>query len=176
MSRTITALFDTRADAEAGAERLRQAGVDASHLAVHDNGAHQTAPGVSNTGDKAGSGFAADPAASHASRHADKGMWATIKNAFLPTQDRRAYEEGVRRGGFLLTADVSDDAMPAAVRALEEANSVDLDARSEEWRSDGWVHDDADADGEMLDEGVYRGTRDTEFDGPRYRAYHRDES
>ena len=56
---------------------------------------------------------------------------------FVPQEDRHAYEEGIRRGGFLLTADVDDDKTSAAVKVLEEANPVDLDARSQQWRSEG---------------------------------------
>lgn len=112
MSRTITALFDTKADADAGAERLRQAGVDAGHVSVHDQTTHKTA-GTHSTA-------------------TDQGLWASIRNALVPTEDRHAYEEGIRRGGFLLTADVDDDATPAAVKALEEANSVDLDERTQQ--------------------------------------------
>ena len=118
MSRTITAMFDNRADAEAGAERLRQAGIDASHIQVHDQSTHQTSSGYST--------------------HQDQGTWASIKNAFLPDEDRHTYEEGMRRGGAVLTADVADHHADDAVRALEEANSVDLDERSQSWRNDGW--------------------------------------
>jgi uncharacterized protein (TIGR02271 family) len=118
MSRTITAMFDTRADAEAGAERLRQAGVDASHIHVHDQSTHQTSSAYST--------------------HQDRGTWASIKNAFLPDEDRHTYEEGIRRGGAVLTADVADHHADDAVRALEEANSVDLDERSQNWRNEGW--------------------------------------
>ncbi|MGY2737002.1 hypothetical protein [Sphingomonas sp. UYP23] len=108
MSRTITALFDTKADADAGAERLRQAGIDVGHVSVHDQDTHKTAGAYSTS--------------------KDKGLWASIKNVFVPHEDRHTYEEGIRRGGYLLTADVDDDKTPAAVKALEEANTVDLDA------------------------------------------------
>ena len=151
MSRTITALFDTKADAEAGAERLHHAGVDAGHVRVHDQSSHTTA-------------------ATHSTR-ADQGLWASIKNAFLPDEDRHTYEEGIRRGGFLLTADVDDDATPAAVRALEEANTVDLDQRTQEWRSSGW---DYAAPGDTIDdagEGVLYGVREADLGGGRYRSY-----
>ena len=67
-------------------------------------------------------------------------MWASIKNAFVPDEDRHTYEEGVRRGGFLLTADVNDDNVDAAVKVLEESNSINVDDRSQEWRSSGWDH------------------------------------
>ena len=145
MARTITALFDTKADADAGAERLRQAGIDAGHVNVHDQTTHRTA-GANST-------------------ETDKGLWASVKHAFLPTEDRHVYEEGIRRGGFLLTADVDDDRTPAAVKALEEANSVDLDERSQEWRSTGW--DYAAPGGEDADVG---GVREG-VSGTRYRSY-----
>ncbi len=151
MSRTITALFDTKADADAGAERLRQAGIDAGHVSVHDQTTHKTA-GTYSTG-------------------TDKGLWASIKNAFVPHEDRHTYEEGIRRGGFLLTADLDDDKTPAAVKALEEANSVDLDARSQQWRSEGWDYAAPTGDLDDLDDDLPYGSRETELGGAGYRSY-----
>ena len=121
MSRTITALFDTRADAEAGKERLKAARLDADHVHIHDQ---QSAGGTGQP----------------YSTHQDVGMWGSIKNAFLPDEDRHTYEEGVRRGGFLLTADVDEDQVDEAVRALEDANTVDIDERAGQWRSQGWAY------------------------------------
>lgn len=119
MSRTLTALFDTRADAEAGRQRLLQANVDADNIRIHDK---------SSVGD---TGY---------SSHESPGLWASIKNAFLPDQDRHAYEEGMRRGGFLLTADIDGDDAGEAIRALEDVsvNSVDIDERASQWKSQGW--------------------------------------
>ena len=151
MSRTITALFDSRADADAGAERLRQAGVDASHVNVHDQTTHKTSGEYSTS--------------------KDKGLWASIKNAFVPHEDRHTYEEGIRRGGFLLTADVDDDKTPAAVQALEEAKSVDLAARSQEWRSQGWNYSAPTDDLDDTDDDLVYGSRETEMGGSRYRSY-----
>ena len=119
MTRTVTALFDDRNDAEAAKQRLQQSRIDADHVRVHD---------------KSTSGYNEN----HRSTTSDPGMWASIKNAFLPDEDRHTYEEGVRRGGYLLTADVDDDCVDDAVRILEEANSVDIDERSQQWRSSGW--------------------------------------
>lgn len=150
MARTITAMFDTRADADAGGERLRQAGVDASHVNVHDQSSHKTA--------------------SANSTRKDSGLWGSIKNAFLPDQDRHTYEEGIRRGGFLLTADVDDDKTAAAVKALEEANSIDLDVRSQEWRSQGWDYQVA-TDTDDADDLIPYGTRDSDYDSTRFRSY-----
>lgn len=119
MTRTITALFDQRADAEAAENRLKAANIDAGHISIHD----KTSPGFHATG---------------RSTTQDPGMWSSIKNAFVPDEDRHTYEEGVRRGGYLLTADVSDENVDVAVRVLEESDSIDVDDRSQEWKSSGW--------------------------------------
>jgi len=122
MSRTLTALFDTRADADAGRQRLLEARVDTDHVSIYDK---------------------SSVAATDYSLQGEPGLWAAHPNAFLPDEDRHAYEEGVRRGGFLLTADVDDDAVADAVRVLEEANTVDIDERAQSWRSSGWDYDAA---------------------------------
>lgn len=128
MTRTITAMFDKRSDAEAAENRLKAANVDASHIRIHDQSSE---------------GYRADK---H-STHADVGMWASIKNAFLPDEDRHTYEEGVRRGGFVLTADVGEDDVDDAVRVLDESDGVDVDERSQEWRKSGWDYAPAAAAG-----------------------------
>lgn len=139
MSRTITALFDTRADAEAGKERLRAAGIDAAHVHVHDQSTHQTAGDYST--------------------HQDQGTWASIKHAFLPDEDRHGYDEAIRRGGFVLTADVADHEEDDAVRALDEASSVDIDDRLNGYRESGWDYQGAATGGNAL-----FGGRDTATD------------
>ena len=118
MSRTITAMFDTRADADAGRERLLAANLDADNVRVHGQSATSATGGSQST--------------------EDQGMWSSIKNAFLPDEDRHTYEEGARRGGFILSADVDEDQVDDAVRVLEDANSVDIDERSAQWKSEGW--------------------------------------
>jgi len=141
MSSTITAMFDSRADAEAAKERLRAANVDADHVHVHD----KTSAGYRDQG---------------YSTHQDRGMWDQIKNAFLPDEDRHHYEEGVRRGGAVLTADVDDDAVDRAVKALEDAGSVDIDERAGQWRQSGWDYPaNAGASGRAAFAGI--GTDDT---------------
>ena len=119
MSRTITALFDTRPDADAGRQRLIDAHLHADNIKIHDK---------SSVGE---AGYSSDT---------QPGMWASIKNAFLPNEDRHTYEEGVRRGGFLLTADVDEDQADEAVRALDDAyaKGVDIDERANQWKSQGW--------------------------------------
>ena len=126
MASTITAMFDTRADAEAAKERLKASNVDVSSVHVHD----QSSAGYN---DKS------------YSTHEDHGIWASVKNAFLPDEDRHTYEEGVRRGGAVLTADVDEDNVDKAVKVLEEAGSIDVDDRANQWRQSGWDYSTAGA-------------------------------
>jgi uncharacterized protein (TIGR02271 family) len=140
MTRTITALFDQRADAEAAKNRLEAANVETGHISIHD----KTSSGFHATG---------------RSTTQDPGVWASIKNAFVPDEDRHAYEEGVRRGGFLLTADVNDDNIDAAVRVLEESDSIDVDDRAQQWKSSGWDHTPAAAIGAGTGAAAYRSDR-----------------
>lgn len=119
MATTITALFDSRSEAEAAKERLKSARIDADNIHLHD----KSSASYSETA---------------YSSHQDRGFWASVKNAFAPDEDRHAYEEGVRRGGTLLTADVDEDNVDEAVRVLEEAGTIDIDDRSSQWRASGW--------------------------------------
>lgn len=123
MSRTLTAMFDSRADAEAARSRLEASSIDISRVHVHD---------------QASTGYGESSAYS---THQDRGFWADLKSAFLPDEDRHTYEEGIRRGGALLTAEVDEDHADEAVRVLEGANSVDLDDRTSQWRQSGWDYD-----------------------------------
>jgi uncharacterized protein (TIGR02271 family) len=123
MSRTLTALFDSRADAEAAKNRLQAASIDISGVHVHD----QQSTGYSES--------------SAYSTHENKGFWSNLKGAFLPDEDRHTYEEGIKRGGALLTAEVDEDDADEAVRILESANTIDLDDRTNSWRQSGWNYE-----------------------------------
>ena len=118
MSRTITALFDSRSEAEEARTRLTQSSIDADNVRILDQSSSS-----SSGGSEGGSGG---------------GFWASVKEAFLPEEDRHAYEEGVRRGGYLLCASVDENRADEAIRLLEESNSIDFDERQEQWRGDGW--------------------------------------
>jgi uncharacterized protein (TIGR02271 family) len=121
MTRTLTALFDTRSEAEAARAQLQSA-INVEDVHIHD----QTSQGFSSSG---------------YSSQQDRGFWGNIKSAFLPDEDRHTYEEGMRRGGFLLTAEVNERDADEACRLLESGNSVDLERRTSEWRSSGWDYD-----------------------------------
>ncbi|WP_035485524.1 YsnF/AvaK domain-containing protein [Geminicoccus roseus] len=115
---TITALYDTRGAAEAAQDGLISIGVQARDISVR--GADSTAAG-------------AGPEVE------DKGFWASLGDLFMPDEDRSTYSEGLRRGGYLLTATVQEDLGAEVEEVLERSDPVDLDERSESWRQEGWT-------------------------------------
>jgi uncharacterized protein (TIGR02271 family) len=117
MMRKITALYDSNDDAQQARQRLLEIGVADEHVQV----LNESASGTPNTG----------PTEEH------KGLWATIKEMFIPDDDRRTFEESIRRGGFLLVASVEADHADDAMDALEGTNAVDLDRRQEQWKAEG---------------------------------------
>ena len=125
MSRTITAMFDTRADAEAAKNRLEAASLHVSHVDITD----KSSAGY-NDGTLVGTGTTSPES---------QGFWASLKSAFSPGEDRHVYEEGIRRGGTLLTATVHDDDADKAVDILDNANSIDIDGRANDWKASGWA-------------------------------------
>jgi stress response protein YsnF len=110
-------MFDSRSQAEAARERLTQSRIDADDVRIVD----QSASGTSGTDSGEG-----------------QSLWSAIKSAFIPPEDSHSYEEGMRRGGYLLCARVDEDCADEAIRILDESDSVDLDERENSWRSEGW--------------------------------------
>ena len=114
MSRTVTALYDTRAEAESARDRLSGA-VDVDSVKIIDQG---------SSGGSSGS---------------QSGHSSALGGMHLAHEDRHAYGEGLRRGGAMLCAEVdSDEDTDKIVSILEQTSSVDLDDRQESWRKEGW--------------------------------------
>jgi len=118
---TLTALYDSRAEADQAAERLvREAGVARADATVHAQDA--AAPGGGATSSGAGE---------------STGFFGSLKNLFMPEEDRNTYSEAISRGGFLLTARVEQSNAERATAILEEHGAVDLDDRQATWRAGG---------------------------------------
>lgn len=116
MDRTITAMFDTRAEAEQAAHALRQMGAQDVRIRATEGTA---APG--------------------ARPEEDRGILAAIADLFVPDDDRNTYGEGLRRGHVLVSAEVPEAQLDSAMDMMEAAGAFDLDTRAEEWRGSGWV-------------------------------------
>lgn len=119
MNRTITAVFDTEAEALRAREALAAQGFDRASIHVHR---HST---TAHTG-------ASDP-------NTDKGFWQSLAELFVPDDDRPSYEEAARRGGVVLSMQADDSRFASAADILEANGAVDLDEREASWRSEGWT-------------------------------------
>jgi uncharacterized protein (TIGR02271 family) len=117
--RLVTAFFDSRGEAEDAIESLVEAGVSRDSI--------RFMPGDErDPSDTAGAGT--EP----------RGFWDSLGDWLLPDEDRSAYAEGLRRGGYLLSVDASDSQYEAVVDILDDEGTIDLDERAESWRSEGW--------------------------------------
>lgn len=126
MSRTITAMYDSRSEAEAARERLTASNIDASRVRIIAN----------EGGSSGGSGSSYGNTSENTE---NRGFWSQMKELFVSEEDRHSYAEGVSRGGFLLTAEVDEDDAERACTILEETNSVDFNQRESQWRNDSWT-------------------------------------
>lgn len=116
MDRTITALYDTKAHAEAAKQLIKdRLSGDRAHVDIISQGG----------ADGAGS-------------HDGEGFLERVKHFFMADEDKHAYAEGVRRGGYLLTARVDETDANEACRILDQSGAVDLDARQKDWAASGW--------------------------------------
>ena len=103
MSRTITAYFDTVAEAESAAR----------DLATRVGGVRGVVYDARNT--------------------------EGLGSLSLPQEDVSLFQEGFRRGGGIVHAEVPDHLMGQVSDVLEAGGAVDLDARGAEWRAAGWT-------------------------------------
>lgn len=117
-SRTITAFFDTRSEADAAIAELRDAGIDDANMSV-----------------RAGTDGSAS-AASTQTEH--KGFFESLADIFMPDDDREVHAEGLRRGGYLVAVTPEGGSDDFIYDILESRGSVDLDDRANTWRSEGW--------------------------------------
>lgn len=134
--RTLTAMFDDRAEAEAARSRLATIGISADDVSIHDQ---SSLPASTIDRDRSSHDATATRTTSHDSVHGGDGagIWASIKSFF--SGDDEVYEEGLRRGGYLLTARVEDGVADEAIDILDDEGIVDIDERADTWRNEGWT-------------------------------------
>jgi uncharacterized protein (TIGR02271 family) len=121
-SRTITAFFDSRSDAEEAVSRLRALGLSENDIRLVPGYERDTESATDDIYDRPGEGF-----------------WDSLRDFFLPDEDRDTYAEGLRRGGFLVTVTASDEWHDRALDILDDEGTIDIDERAESWRSEGWT-------------------------------------
>ncbi|SFU45205.1 hypothetical protein SAMN05192541_10212 [Bradyrhizobium arachidis] len=87
-------------------------------------------------------GWLASTAAGAAAGAATGGIVGALTQAGVSREDASRYAEGVRRGGTLVSAKVSDIDR-ARLDALLHERSVNLQERSSAWQKSGWTDFDA---------------------------------
>ena len=115
-ARTLTALFDTHDAANRAVTDLVAAGIPREHIDLR-------------SGDTA----AASTSATH------EGFWDSVKDMFMPEEDRYSYAEGLKRGGYLVSVRADEANYNRVIDLLDREGSVDMDQRESTWRSEGWT-------------------------------------
>ena len=116
--RTLTAFFDRREDAQGAVDRLQRLGLPEDSIRL--------------TGGEEYSG--------RTDYAEDRGFWASLSDLFFPGEDRAAYAEGLRRGGYLLTVTmITAGKYDDVLDILDDEGAVDVDQRAETWRAEGWT-------------------------------------
>ena len=118
MKRTVTALYETRQEAEKARDAL---------LAAHLSGPDQVE--------------IRDQADDDAKRH-HRGLLGWLSDLFGGHHDHHLYAEGLRRGHVLLVAKV-DDLNETRAGIIMEAAAIDLTAVEKSWRDEGWTPETA---------------------------------
>lgn len=152
--RTITAMFDSRADAENARARLASAGISEDDVTIHDKtlsnlvenrtdepvgtdrGSNRNLLGdfVESNGNRRGEGAVDHHRYRAADVDDDRSLWDRIKGFFSSNDD--VFAEGLRPGGYLLTAHAGDHDIDRAVAVLDKDAVVDEHQAG--WRKDGW--------------------------------------
>jgi hypothetical protein len=122
MNRTVTALYETRAQAE----RV-QAALVAAHLGDHVDIREET--------------YTAGGAAPE---HRDFKTW--LGDLLGGHHDSHVYIEGVRRGHFMLSAKVDELNETRAAEILDAAAPINLESAENTWRAEGWAPSDTPSD------------------------------
>lgn len=175
MSQVITAFYDSRSEAESVQNQLRSLGIIKDQNDT--SGSDTSGDYRGSVYDRSSSGYTEGDYSSSDRRGFWSDSWRDENDYAIPDEDRHTYEEGVHRGGALLTVTVDDQMADRAREIIDSSNAVDIDSRSSEWRSSGWA-------GSTAGTGAAAGTaaagsryydRDRSFESSRYRTYRRGE-
>jgi uncharacterized protein (TIGR02271 family) len=74
------------------------------------------------------------------------GLVGALVNWGIPEEEAGYYAEGVRRGGTLVAVRTDESLVEEAVDIMNEYGPVDIERRSDQWRSSGWTGYDANAE------------------------------
>jgi hypothetical protein len=85
------------------------------------------------------------------------GLLGGLMGAGVPEEDARAYVEGVRRGGTLLTVNASDVEADDVREIMVRNGAIDMGRRADEWRAGGWGDPAINSDAALREQSVEAG-------------------
>src|SRR5687767_9457291 len=131
-TRILTAMFDSREDANKAIERLVDLGIPRNNCRLVEGETTSQSSSTSSGASYAQGGGASAPGET-------KGFWDSLADLFMPDEDRYTYAEGLRRGGYLLTVNVTDAQYDDALDILDDEGTINIDEREQTWRQEGWT-------------------------------------
>lgn len=116
---TVTAFFETRAEADHARADLLAAGFAPTDIQI----------------------LAGEAAQARAEPHKEVGLFQALLDifVFMPTDDRATYEEGLRRGGVAVAVHTGAEGYERAIDILDRDGAVNLDERETAWKAEGWI-------------------------------------
>lgn len=122
MTHTLTAVFETRAEAQLAKDELVHNGYDHDSIQIHDSG---SVAGTARIND-------------------DASILDNVKQMFSQMigkdhADRHVYAEALNRGHTVLAVDTTTlEAAERAADIIEDFNPIDIDEHETMWRASGW--------------------------------------
>jgi uncharacterized protein (TIGR02271 family) len=121
MEKAIVGVFDEQYDAQQAREALLSEGFSSDNVRLSSAESSET---TSST---------------HESSSQGESIGQKIGKMFGFGKDDDTYSEAVRRGNYVLVADVADEQQAERAQVIiEQHNPVDIDERAEQWRQSGW--------------------------------------
>ena len=89
LNRSVVAFFESRDAAQRAVDKLAQAGVARSDINMVEGGSRGA--GSTSSTSSTSSSASMSSTSSTSSRDVDKGFWESLKDLFLPDEDRQTY-------------------------------------------------------------------------------------
>ena len=107
---TIVGLFETRAKARRAKGDLIRAHIASPNIVLYDR------------------------SRADSSRELEQTFWESLKDSSAFAEDRRFYEEGMRRGGTVISVRINDEQMSQAAEILSKQGAIELNTEGAEGR------------------------------------------
>jgi uncharacterized protein (TIGR02271 family) len=123
---TVVGVYDNRSDANSAVQALADAGIPRTSIHLNAESTESASDqSTTNAGQESGSGIG--------------GFFRSLFGMDDAREQHDVYAESVRRGSYVLTVDVQDEAQAdRATDIMARFDAVDIDERSSQWKQQGW--------------------------------------